>query len=468
MKSRLISYPCSIFLVTIIIVTCVPAVSAQPVICPVPAENVSSPWDPPEPPQASTKIAMNWEPVGQAPEGGLQVLFTLNPYLVLDLGSSGFLYLLRENDLTGHEWLSYEQYMEAGRWKTRDVIPDMKQGTHTFRIWFFSNGIWIRTALSKQVDNHVHNANYFPVVKFWAKTADNATESRVKLCWDISDNPNASDNVSEVKLVVPSRAPYYGFKSGTKEVTLSNEEINSIALYAKNRAGTIASKITVSARQINSPAQNKAPATDNHTTTQTPVDQSHTQINAKPREAVDNTMETSLWDQVRASLSGQSSSLLLSGLLFVIVGVSCGILLARRRKPHLAGADVKPRQPSGNPITRLRKRHAATADRAKLILPNNSKITLDTGVKRIGRADLARALSPGELLLVSREQFVIGSDGNTYYIEDKTSYNGTRLVGVDIRDKGRQQLKDFDVIEIAGVLSITFNMPPFSSKPHDV
>ena len=68
-------------------------------------------------------------------------------------------------------------------------------------------------------------------------------------------------------------------------------------------------------------------------------------------------------------------------------------------------------------------------------------------------------------LQVSRKQFTISKESDSYYIEDgitsvqdKASGNHTTLNGKDITDQGKHELNDGDTIGIATVLDATFRV----------
>lgn len=68
-------------------------------------------------------------------------------------------------------------------------------------------------------------------------------------------------------------------------------------------------------------------------------------------------------------------------------------------------------------------------------------------------------------MVISRQHFTISQENDKYYIEDgntavqdKPSANHTYLNGVDITDKGQQELKDGDVIDLANTVKLTFRM----------
>ncbi|MGC9086894.1 MAG: FHA domain-containing protein [Thermoproteota archaeon] len=76
-----------------------------------------------------------------------------------------------------------------------------------------------------------------------------------------------------------------------------------------------------------------------------------------------------------------------------------------------------------------------------------------------GREDFTGIVDPSALSTISRRHFSIGYDYalGTFVIWDENSTNGTYLNGVDIRGKGRQPLKDGDVISPSNVINIRFS-----------
>lgn len=101
---------------------------------------------------------------------------------------------------------------------------------------------------------------------------------------------------------------------------------------------------------------------------------------------------------------------------------------------------------------------AAPPQIAKLILPDNSEILLTEATKTLGRGDFSRAISAEDSKYLSRQHFQVSFESGKFYVEDLKSANGTKLNGTDIKDKGKQELKDGDKIEVAEVATVTFKM----------
>ena len=94
-------------------------------------------------------------------------------------------------------------------------------------------------------------------------------------------------------------------------------------------------------------------------------------------------------------------------------------------------------------------------------------IYFEDNPKAVGRADVSELLKSrgNDPLQVSRKQFTISKESDTYYIEDgKTSVqdnpsgNHTTINGKDITGKGKVELNDGDTIGLATVLDVTFRM----------
>ena len=93
---------------------------------------------------------------------------------------------------------------------------------------------------------------------------------------------------------------------------------------------------------------------------------------------------------------------------------------------------------------------------AKLSLPGGNDILLAGNTRSLGRRDFEEFMPSAQVSYISRQHINIWSENGQYYIEDRSSTNGTRVNGMDIKGTGRHALADGDVIELAGKLSINF------------
>ena len=92
-------------------------------------------------------------------------------------------------------------------------------------------------------------------------------------------------------------------------------------------------------------------------------------------------------------------------------------------------------------------------------------ISFEDNPKTVGRSDVSELLKSQnkDPTQVSRNQFTMFKEADSYYIEDgvtpvqeKASGNHTTLNGKDITEQGKQELHDGDKIGIATILDVTF------------
>jgi len=92
-------------------------------------------------------------------------------------------------------------------------------------------------------------------------------------------------------------------------------------------------------------------------------------------------------------------------------------------------------------------------------------IYIEDNPKTVGRSDVSELLKSQnkDSTQVSRKQFTMFKESDSYYIEDgvtsvqeKASGNHTTLNGKDITEQGKQELHDGDKIGIATILDVTF------------
>jgi pSer/pThr/pTyr-binding forkhead associated (FHA) protein len=95
---------------------------------------------------------------------------------------------------------------------------------------------------------------------------------------------------------------------------------------------------------------------------------------------------------------------------------------------------------------------------ARLILPDNREISLASQARWIGRDDLNGIVSENSVEYISRRQLVITLENGRYYVEDQDSANGTRLNGTEIKGKGKYELNNGDLIEVAEVMTLIFRV----------
>ena len=98
------------------------------------------------------------------------------------------------------------------------------------------------------------------------------------------------------------------------------------------------------------------------------------------------------------------------------------------------------------------------ASYGKLALADNTEIQLTGPTTDIGRDNFSKLASEDTLNYVSRQHCRISTGEGKYFIEDLQSANGTKVNGVNIAGKGKQELNDGDRIDLADVVSLTFRV----------
>jgi hypothetical protein len=91
----------------------------------------------------------------------------------------------------------------------------------------------------------------------------------------------------------------------------------------------------------------------------------------------------------------------------------------------------------------------------------DGKIVPITGIRQVfGRRDFEKLVDPALARAISREHFTVFYDfrAGKFFIEDRSSTNGTLLNGANIRGRGPVELKEGDTISPAGVLHLTFKV----------
>jgi len=88
---------------------------------------------------------------------------------------------------------------------------------------------------------------------------------------------------------------------------------------------------------------------------------------------------------------------------------------------------------------------------SKLILPQGDEISIMSYPRTFGRSDFLRFDKSD---YISRKHFEISMENGKYFILDLGSTNGTNLNGAELT--GKTELKSGDSIELAGVITLTF------------
>ena len=153
----------------------------------------------------------------------------------------------------------------------------------------------------------------------------------------------------------------------------------------------------------------------------------------------------------------------LIALLVVIAAIVTALLLIRRRNRarYTQETDTQAGLPNQSEETTPTDTSPVTtpaleAPPAKLAMPDSSEILLAGNARSFGRHDFEKFMPPGNVTYISRQHINLWYEDGNYYVEDRSSTNGTKINDKDIKGTGRHQLADGDVIELAGKFSITF------------
>jgi hypothetical protein len=153
-------------------------------------------------------------------------------------------------------------------------------------------------------------------------------------------------------------------------------------------------------------------------------------------------------------------------LLIVVLVAAAGVivfLVSRKKDVTPAAASYHPAtQPAVDYSRSSATIHAespkptavAQLTRANLILPDGKLIQLSETSRIVGRHDFSGVATADNLSLISRQHLIFSYDNGRYYVEDQNSINGTKLNSLEIKGKGKQQLRDGDRIELAGILTL--------------
>lgn len=106
---------------------------------------------------------------------------------------------------------------------------------------------------------------------------------------------------------------------------------------------------------------------------------------------------------------------------------------------------------------------------AELILPKR-EIELAQPKNVFGRSDFVRDLSQEDLDYVTNKEggryhFMILRQDGIYYIQDEDSTNGTELNDIEIKGRGKKELKNGDRIKLAGINNFTIT---FKQEEHQI
>jgi flagellar basal body-associated protein FliL len=411
-------------------------------------------------------------------------------YLVVSVNGPGYFYLWEYypygSTPYGH-WLCYKwDRPYSGIWRIGPFVAQSfdPTGRYTWKLWFLSGHSWSMRSLSF---NYVRG--YYPpdipgiapapvynpasISSFSAsKSAIEAGET-VMLTWTTSNA--ASVNIS----------PGVGTVAASGSTTVTPATTTTYTLTTSGQSGnSVSSTATVTVRPRVSPTISISEPTiksgqSTYLSWNAPgamsifisgignVGGSGSQ-QISPRETTTYTLTATYVDgtsqSTSATLNVEQVPYLLWGiiaLLAIAVIVIVAVLLARRPARTRRVAETQARHATATEDTDTADTELGTTPvddvgAAKLTLPGGNDILLAGNNRSFGRRDFEDFMSASQVSYISRQHINIWAENGEYYIEDRSSTNGTRVNGTAIKGTGRHVLADGDVIELAGKLSFNF------------
>jgi hypothetical protein len=415
-------------------------------------------------------------------------------YLIVSCNGPGYFYLW-EYYPYGHSpyghWLCYRwERPYAGIWRIGPFVAQSFDpiGRYTWKLWFLSGHSWSTRSLSF---NYIRG--YYPtdiagiapvpvynpasISSFSASKSTIETGETVVLSWTTSNA--ASVNIS----------PGVGTVAATGSTTITPTSTTTYTLTVSGQSGSsVSSTATVTVRPRVAPTINisqstiksgqstylswNAPgATSVIITSVGNTGASGTQ-QISPRETATYTLTATYIDGTSQSSSVtvnvEQPPYLLWGiiaLLAIAVIVIIAVLLARRparpRGERVAAAETQAGHATVTEDTDTEDTDLATtpvddAVPAKLSFPGGNDILLAGNNRTFGRRDFEDFMPASQVSYISRQHINIWSEEGEYYIEDRSSTNGTKVNGAAIKGTGRHVLADGDIIELASKLSFNF------------
>jgi hypothetical protein len=415
-------------------------------------------------------------------------------YLIVSVSGPGYFYLWEyypPGTVPYGHWLCYRWYIpRAGVWQLGPFVaePYDPPGRYVWRMWFLSGAHWSTRSLS-----FTYTATYYPpdipapplepvtppvINSFTAsKTTVEAGET-VVLNW-------TTTNASSVTI-----SPGVGTVAASGSTSVTPFATTTYTLVAKGKSDkTASSSLTITVNPRIPPALSADPAMIKKGKIATlswnapgavrvaisgigSVGTSGT-LQVSPQKTTTYTLTAAYVDgstqSVSVTVTVEQPPYLFWGLmallgLAAVAIVVLAVLLARRRARVAqpvevateAGRTTQPGTATPYTNTLPATTPLLEAPPAKLVLPDGSEVLLAGNARSFGRQDFQGCMLPENAGYISRQHFNIWYENGKYYIEDRSSTNGTKLNGKEIKGTGRHALADGDVIELAGKLSIAF------------
>jgi len=412
-------------------------------------------------------------------------------YLIVSFNGPGYFYLWEYypsgTSPHGH-WLCYRWYRpHAGVWKIGPFAAQSfdPAGRYYWKMWFLSGHSWSTRSLSFN-----YTRSYYPpdipglipepisppsINSFNANKSSFETGETAILTW-------TTTNASSVTI-----SPGIGAVAASGSTTVTPAATTIYTLVASGKSGSPVSStatITVMPRVPPSLSVGQATIQSGKSTSlswNAPgaihvliTDVSNAGISGtiqvSPDKTTTYTLTATYIDATAQSVSAtvyveQPLPYLLYAFiaLLVIAAIVIVALLIRRpaKARRVQGSDTQAGHITQTEETRSTDTLPVTtpvveAVPATLTMPDGNEILLAGNARSFGRQDFEGSMPNDQVCYISRQHINIWYENGQYFIEDRSSTNGTKINGTDIKGTGRHVLADVDAIELAGKLTITF------------
>jgi hypothetical protein len=411
-------------------------------------------------------------------------------YLVVSFNGPGYFYLWEYypsgTTPSGH-WLCYRWYRPyAGVWKIGPFAAESfdPSGRYVWKMWFLSGFSWSTRSLSFNYTRSYYPPDipsltprpiYSPEINsFVANKSSVEVGETVILTW-------TTTNASSVTI-----SPGVGTVAASGSTTVTPAATTTYTLVANGKSGSQVSStatITVMPRipptiSIGQPTIKSGQSTSLSWNAPGAIQVSISDVGnvgisgtkqVSPDKTTTYTLAATYIDGTAQSTSVtvnvEQPPYLLWGLIFLLATAAIVIALLLIRRPARVNRVQEAETQAGHPIQAEETRSTDTlpvttpvveATPAKLAMPDGNEILLAGNARSLGRHDFEGFMTREHVPYISRQHINIWYEDGQYYIEDRSSTNGTRVNGTDIKGTGRHALADGDVIELAGKLSINF------------
>jgi hypothetical protein len=411
-------------------------------------------------------------------------------YLIVSFNGPGYFYLWEYypsgSSPYGH-WLCYRWYRPtAGVWRIGPFAAQQwdASGRYYWKMWFISGFTWSTRTLSFNYTrgyypNDIPTPTPTPVAapvinSFNASLSSLDLGQTATLTWTTS-------NASSVTI-----SPGVGTVASSGATTVTPSATTAYTLTAAGNSGNpVSSTLTVTVMPRMAPTLKADQATiqSGHYATLSWNAPSATQVyisgvgsygssgsaSVTPENTTTYNLTATYIDgstqSASVTVNVQHPPYLLWGLVALLALAAIIIVALLARKP----AKVAPAQASAvhaagtSPVEATIPAGTAPAvtsivdiPPAKLAMPDGSEILLAGNSRSFGRHDFSKFLPDDGVSYISRQHINIWYENEGYYIEDRSSTNGTRLNGTEIKGTGRHVLENGDTIDLADKLKIDF------------